>query len=336
MCPECGLAFDLGDPTTFASKPPRLWWRYWLPALVLASVVGLASMLVCVLGLNSWGYGAFVATPLCSGALLGYGLRVKVWIVPVIAIVLGLCLILGLVTFQLAGVFCSLVLAGIFAVPLTFGALAGWVLRSTMKSSRFSQRWHLPTLMVFAFPVLLAGIEGESRAGAVERVATTCSMRSCVGDAWASIMYYEEVTHEPPWILKVGLARPLSTSGRSDRVGEVKKCLYNKGWISKQIVRVETERELEFRVVEQNIGYETSIRLVGGSFRFEPSADGTLVTLTTEYRPLLDPRFAWRPAERLAIHILHNYVLEGMRRKAELSREVASVDGAAALPEGAR
>jgi hypothetical protein len=40
------------------------------------------------------------------------------------------------------------------------------------------------------------------------------------------------------------------------------------------------------------------------------------VTLETTYVPLLTPRPAWVPFERLAIHTLHGHVLEGMREMA--------------------
>jgi hypothetical protein len=320
-CPECGRRFDLADARSFTRKPMRLWWKYWLPPFVLSAIVGLASMIFCVVVLGSWGYGAFLAAPLCAGTLLGYGLRVSAWFVPLLALLLGISLIFGLMTLQLAGLFCAMILAGIFLVPVLFGSLCGWTLRNVLKTTRFSQRWHLPALLAFALPIFISGIEGPSQPGAIERVSSSQELRVPADRAWSSLMYYEEVTHEPPWILKVGLARPLSTTGRSDRVGEIKRCLYNKGAIAKQVTRVEVGRALDFRVVEQQIGYETSVQLLGGGFHFEPVGDDKArVTLTTEYRPFLEPRLAWRPAERLAIRILHDYVLEGMRRKAEDER----------------
>jgi len=147
-CPECGRPFDLQDETTFTFKPPMLRWRYWLPALVLAMIASIASIAVCALAMGNWGMATWVAVPMCGGCLLGYGARTKAWILPVLAIVFGLGVILGMMSMSLGGIFCGLMLAGISLVPILFGGFAGWALRSILKGTNFSQRWHLPTLSV--------------------------------------------------------------------------------------------------------------------------------------------------------------------------------------------
>ena len=55
-------------------------------------------------------------------------------------------------------------------------------------------------------------------------------------------MFYEEVKHQPPLILRIGLAHPLYTIGSSEHVGDVKTCVYNKGHITKRITEVEPGR----------------------------------------------------------------------------------------------
>ncbi len=151
----------------------------------------------------------------------------------------------------------------------------------------------------------------------VETVSTSVDIAASPHECFESLAFYEEVKHRPPLILRIGLAHPLGAIGSSRRIGDIKKCLYNKGSITKRVTEVEPDRLLAFEVIGQHIGYERDVRLTGRSFAFEPRADGgTHVTLTTTYVPLLEPRLLWRWGEHIAVHTLHEHVLEGLSRKA--------------------
>jgi hypothetical protein len=116
------------------------------------------------------------------------------------------------------------------------------------------------------------------------------------------------------------LPRPLYATGRAREIGDVKVCVYSRGRLAKRITRAERGKVLSFEVIEQDQFENHSIRLMGGSFNFEPMGPHqTRVTLQTEYEPLLGPRFWWRPAERWATHTLHEHVLLGMALKAQES-----------------
>jgi hypothetical protein len=136
-------------------------------------------------------------------------------------------------------------------------------------------------------------------------------------------MFYEQVEHEPPWILTVGLPRPLGTDGDGWSVGQVKRCRYERGcYLVKEITACDEERLLAFRVIEQHLPLEGCKRrcndytLTGGSFTFEPLPNGrTRGVLTTQYDRRMRPSFLFEPIERRIIHALHAHVLEGMRRQ---------------------
>jgi hypothetical protein len=140
--------------------------------------------------------------------------------------------------------------------------------------------------------------------------------------AWDTVMFYEEVRHPPPALFRLGMPRPLYTSGSSAAVGEEKTCVYDKGRLVKRITEREEQRRLSFRVVEQ--GFEQhAMTLSGGAFEFEPVGEEaagdpgrTRVTLSTRYHPHLGPRWCWRPFERLTVRTLHGHVLKGMAEKA--------------------
>jgi hypothetical protein len=318
-CPECSRFYDLSIPSTYSTKPPFVGWVFWFPGLAMAIGGGMLLTALLAFPMGNWGWPLWFTVPFAAGCILGYRVRVGGFALVLLGLVLVAGLIMGMMTMQLAGVFCGLTLGAITLGPILIGAMLGVGLRSALKQGGFSQRSYLPVLLVLLVPVVCAAVQGRPRGHRpVESISTVGVIAAPVGPCWDSIMFYEEVTHEPPWILKVGLARPLYTTGMSQRVGDIKRCMYNKGPISKLITRVRPGELLAFEVVEQRIGYERDVRLTGGAFAFRAaSPERTEVTLTTSYEPLLSPRWVWRPFERVAVHTLHNYVIEGMRLRAE-------------------
>jgi hypothetical protein len=316
-CPECGLPFDLRNPYSFTTRPPLVWWTLWLPGLATSVLCGL---LLYLLLIPSMGYtgSTVLAIPTAVGVILGYrtgfsSVAGKV----LLALLAVLALMVGLLSMDLAGVFCTLVMGVIALLPVLVGMGIGGLLRWRLKRSRFSQRAHLPTILVAT--CLLAAIEGRPQNLAVVSTSTSVTMQATPEQAWAAIQFYEQVKHRPPLLLRITPTfRPAYTTGRSGQVGDVKICVYERGRLAKQVTEVVPGRRLAFRVIEQTDIQNRGVKLLDGSFDFEPLPDGrTRVTLTTRYQPLLEPRFAFLPAEDLAVHTLHGHVLSGMSQDAE-------------------
>ncbi|MBU6413171.1 MAG: SRPBCC family protein [Planctomycetes bacterium] len=294
-----------------------------MPGLIAAVILAVVSMVVLGVLFRSWGTGLWIGVPTALGCLLGYEYR-HVKYAGAAAMVVGMVTLLAVtIALGLGGVFCGAVLLGISALPLGLGAIVGRLLRIRMNERWFIARRSMLMLTLFAGLCVWGWIDGPAKPGELETVVTRVEIAAEPDRVWDSLMYYEEVTHPPPWILRVGLARPTATEGWSRKVGETKKCLYNKGWITKRVTGVETNRTLTFDVIEQNIGYERDVRLTGGSFELEPMAGGgTRLVMKTAYRPLLGPRFGWAWAEHLAVGILHEYVGEGIAIRAGEAAEV--------------
>lgn len=316
-CPECARPFDVRNPRSYSTKPPFLAWTYWFPGLMLA-IVGSLLGSVWLIQMGNWGWSLWFAVPFAGGSLIGYGVRSRWFVLVLLGITLMLSICTGMMMLNIAGIFCGMALAGILLGPIFVGTVLGASLRLILKHSRFSQRSHLPTFLFLLLPLVCGVIEGPPRNHLPpESIATSIIVPAPVDACWNAIMFYEEVTHPPPLILRIGLAHPLAARGDCSAVGDVKTCIYNKGVITKQVTRIEPGRLLAFDVIEQRIGYERDLRLVDGSFAFQAVDDThTRITLTTRYEPLLRPRWCWRPFERFAIQTLHGHVIEGMRLKA--------------------
>jgi hypothetical protein len=320
-CPECGRAFDVNDPTTYSTKPLFVRWKFWLPGFLLALGAGVVLYLL-LLWLAGWGAAVSLVAPFCLGAVLGYGCRVRAFTYVVLFGLLAPLLVIGIVvslyTVSLVGVFCGSALAAVALGPILLGTGCGVLLRMKLKDSGFEQRWYLPALSLLLVPLLWGVAEHfTATPHAVESVLTSIEIPAPVGRAWNAMMFYEEVRRRPPWVLRYGLPRPLYTKGDIARVGDARTCVYSKGHLTKRVTQRVPEALLAFDVVEQDRIENHSVRLTGGSFVFAAEGtDRTSVILTTSYQPKLGPRWVWRPFERLAVHTLHGYVLDGMKQRA--------------------
>ena len=320
-CPECGLGFDPADPRTYSIKPPFIWWKYWLPGFLLAVTLGLVACL-WLLYTSGYGWSTALLIPFCLGCTIGYGCKVRSFLIFLLLVGALFTVGLGLYTAHAVGLFCGLVFSGVAVGPAVLGGIFGMSLRSSLKRSRFSQKQWLPLFFLWLIPVAGAFVEGRHHYPN-ETIETSMIIPASVANAWDGVMFFEEVQHQPPLLLRLLLPRPLYTSGGTQYVGDIKYCVYSKGRLVKKITRRQEGRLLAFDVIEQ-VNIETkSVRLTAGEFRFQSlGPTETRVTLATEYQPLLGPRFAWRWAESWATHTLHRHVLEGMKRKAiEASRD---------------
>jgi hypothetical protein len=317
VCPECGRPFDFADPSSFLSRPPFIRWKFWLPGLALGAAAGIVVTAILAFCMGNWGSALWIGMPLMVGTIVGYRCRTEWYMLPLLGLGAFLAVVAGLMSMSLAGVFCAMILFTVFLVPLLVGVGLGAALRGRLKLSAFSQRGYLPLIGMVLLPLAWGAAQGPPREDGLETVQTSVVVRAPVARCWEVTMFYEEVPGRAPLLLRIGLARPLHTTGSARHSGDVKVCTYNKGHITKRILAVEPGRLLSFRVVDQRIGYERDVRLVGGSFRFEPiGPELTRIVLTTTYRPRLGPRLCWRWGEHLAVHLLHNHVLEGMRTHA--------------------
>ena len=310
---------------------PYIWHAFWLPAAVTSVIVGLLWAVVFYAN-RVLGWGLFIGVPGMIGVLVGYRVRGSMKIGYVLLLLILGCVIIGLGLGGYAGVFCMLMLVGVFGgislLGLFSGVLLGRGLAAALKRSNFAQRSHLPVLVL----VLLgpSGLHLTERAvdfasggpAVIETVKTTLVVTATPDQAYDAWLFYEDVTHRPPWLLRLGLPTPRRTLGRIRVPGDVQICVYSRGRLVKRATRVVPGRELAFEVIAQEHVEDRSIRLIDGGFTFESLGSGgsggsgataqTRVTLTTRYEPLLTPRWMWRSIEHATAGAMHRHVLEGM------------------------
>ena len=290
---------------------------FWSPAFALA-VGGGAVLWLLADAWGSWGYAAVLGVPFVIGCFLGYGLRVrKLVLILLVAVVAG-GLVGGAVTAEIAGLLCGLILLAILVGPALLGLAVGVILRNRLRKTDFSQRDYLPIILLFLATGGIIYMESAFVGRSPEEtVRTSRILPFDARQVWDSLVFYEEVRHEPPLLARIGLPHPLYTSGEILGVGDITRCVYNKGWLVKRITEYQLTELLSFDVVEQHGIEDRSVRLVSGSFEFERVGPGqTRVTLTTVYEPLLSARPVWRPFEIQIARSLHDHVLTGIEFEA--------------------
>ena len=91
----------------------------------------------------------------------------------------------------------------------------------------------------------------------------------------------------------LGVAAPKGTkltpcTGDKTRVGNIVRCLYDRGEVVKRITEVERDAALAFDVLEHDIHIEGDVILLDGAFRLERDRGGrTRLELSTRYRAKL-------------------------------------------------
>jgi hypothetical protein len=318
-CGRCGLPFMPDRPATYRHAPPvHRGWRVALLVTLLTLISFVSYVFIRADG-NSMGSALFLAVPFSLGAMLGFSVPASVWL----SILLGLfatpCLVFLVIAMNLSGLFCGALLGVIFLGPMLVGCFVGWLIKMAAGEAAWDRRKYA---FLGVFVILPFGTDGVERhwpmGEVVVEVSTSATFDAAAGDAWDSVLFYEEVTHRPPFLLTLALPRPIRAEGRRAVVGDEQRCVYDRGHLIKRITRLDPPRLLAFDVVEQHVHFEHDVELRDGSFIVQPLGDHQArVVLTTRYRRLLRPRWLWEPIEHTVIHTLHEHVLEGMRRRAE-------------------
>lgn len=146
-----------------------------------------------------------------------------------------------------------------------------------------------------------------------QTVTTRVTFAGTPESLWERMMFYEDVTKPPPWILRTLLPVPVRSEGEKSRVGEAVLCRYRSGHLVKRVTGIDRTRRYEFVIAEQDLRMR-GIILLGGSYAFRKLPhDRTEVSLETVYRSRNRPRWLWSRLEVALCHVFHHNILNGMR-----------------------
>ncbi len=159
-------------------------------------------------------------------------------------------------------------------------------------------------------------------------VATRLKLSAPPAQVWGGLMFYEQIPRRPPLHLRLLLPAPIRAEGSRWAVGDVTRCVYDRGHLLKRVTRIDALQHYGFDVVEQELSIGRGIRLTGGSYTLLALPDGsTRIEVETLYLGSRRPRWLWTRIEAAVCHALHRHILAAMRREVE-ARPEACLSGA--------
>jgi hypothetical protein len=263
---------------------------------------------ICLYAVKSsnFGYVVIFGLPFLTGILTSRYINLPTVIKYVALLSLIIAVALSVIYMHLGGALCGVIFCILIGVPFIFGNLVGQLV-----TKKFSS-----TSLCFTFlPMLcLSHLETSGEAIApVKSVTTIIEMEQTPEEVFSGMHFYEGSKLNPPTILSIHLPKPLRTEGSLFTAGSEVKCVYNKGYLVKHIVDVETNKRIYFKVVEQVNIENRSIDLVSGEIVLEETQNHqTLLKMTTSYRPKLSARLLWSPIEETIVHALHQHIANGV------------------------
>ena len=215
-----------------------------------------------------------------------------------------------LILIGLIGPLCGLIMAACGFVPFAMGVPIGIRLRPPPPD-----RWSGPFLWLFVGTFLACEVETAMLPPPQTMSQTTSILLEATpAEVFDALIFYEDCDHDAPFWFSIGFPRPLGPATPAKEVGVEQLCLFTKGWVKKRIDVWEFGEALEFEVLDHEIGFERSVRLLRGGYRLERVHGGTRLSATTVYQANLTNRFLWAPIERVLCRDFHEYLLEGVEK----------------------
>lgn len=286
--------------------------RFWgtvLLTVVLASL-GFAAF---HLGWLGFGYTFFILVPLAIGFILGQRPAFKVSLIfgSLVGVISFFYL---LVTAQLEGFFCVLVLSPLILALMFVGIWAGYAIRKKFVKNERDQ------IQISAYPLLLLVLSGGIEHYFSERYDRG-TVESAIVLPYATDVVYDYIKSvdtlnaEQPLLMQLGLSVPYKCVLEKEAIGARRVCYFEEGTIDEVVTDIRRGELLKMKVTRYGLPGARWIAFDDAIYTFEAVDNGTLMKRITTYQTELKPRFYWRFWEEKAIEAEHTYVLTDLEKR---------------------
>jgi hypothetical protein len=302
-------------------------------ALLFAAIFDVAAIALSTLAFRQYGWGVFVAVPVCQGILAAvlFGYRTPRS--------LGQCVLVAELSIALAGaLLLAVALEGAIciamAAPIAFffagiGGVLGYQLQRYTIVARSPV---VPLVILLAAPALMAADWIAPRTPPPLVVTTSIVVHAPAAVVWRDVVTFPALASPTEPIFKFGVAYPQRARIVGTGRGATRYCEFSTGAFVEPITTWDEPRVLAFDVIHNPDpmqewtpykhlttphlkGYLTAER---GEFRLVPQGNGdTLLIGTTWYRDNVWPAGYWRLWSDAIIHAIHMRVLEHIKHLAE-------------------
>ncbi len=308
---------------------------------VVAAMMGAAagamyagvSTVLSVYVLGSYGAALFFGTPLVAGAVSAFLFNrpdvrgVGATILHSLAMIVFSCC--GLLMIGFEGLICIVMALPILIPIALMGALIG---RSISIESNRPRRESQGMLWCLGGLPVVAAVESVLVLNPTLAVSTTVEIQAPPKVVWNQVIAFPEITDEPEWFFRAGIAAPIRAHIDGSGVGAIRYCQFTTGTFVEPITVWEPNRRLAFDVTEQPDPMfeltpyqhihpphlDGSFRSTRGEFQLEHLPNGgTRLTGTTWYLLDMHPQSYWTLWSDELVHRIHLRVLQHIRDVAE-------------------
>ena len=270
-----------------------------------------------------YGWTAFVVVPILAGIVSGMLTSTVRAALFSILFALGVSVV-ALLYFGLEGFICAMLASPLLMVLACGGAMLGVVIRRILSSDHGGKG----SVGAFLIGLLLVGcsgmMEGNYQPGpSIHNVETMRTFQVDAQDVWESLLEFQQVTGEKPWLLKMGMPVPLYCTIDGAGVGATRRCHFDQGVIEERISVWDPPHRLVMEITKVTLPGRDWLKFIDASYELSATDSGhTKVRRITRIASVLRPRLYWRPLEELATQAEHEYLFNAVAAK--LSRVSAA------------
>ncbi len=327
---------------TQKTSQSKAWMTSALGGIAIAALYGTTMIQASALW-ESYGVVMFFGTPFIAGVASAYLFNLReprgTW--PSMGVAAGAVFMIGfgLLLFAIEGVVCIFMAAPIM-VPLGIcGGLVGKAMAELRRPLNKALTMSCLALPMFSFA------EGFLPDEHTFVMTSAVTIDAPPEEVWQSVIGFPEITAEPEWFFRLGIAAPLRATIEGQGVGAVRHCEFTTGAFVEPITVWNAPHRLAFDVTEQPEPMfeltpyrhihpphlKGSFRSTRGEFRLIELPDGqTRLEGSTWYELKIYPHAYWTLWTDWLVHRIHVRVLEHIKQNAE-GRENAGLGGVASV-----
>ncbi|MGJ8655538.1 MAG: hypothetical protein ACSHX6_03730 [Akkermansiaceae bacterium] len=301
-------------------------------AILLPAIIGLGGAALSVVVFEDYGWSLFLGLPILVSFLAAFAwcykrektYRSAYGVATWSTLTLG-CLI---IIFALDGLICLLMALPLTLLLATIGTALG---RLTANSLSDKTGTSIATLLALSFPLLVGFDHATAPEPKVRSVTTSVIIDAPIGDVWAAVIAFPEITAPPEGIFRLGIAYPIEATIHGHGVGAIRHCTFSTGDFVEPITTWDAPHHLAFSVTENpppmnelSIYHDMHAPHLHGHMlsqkgEFRLTQTGNKVTLegTTWYTHSIAPEFYWSIISDEIIHRIHLRVLNHIKTHTE-------------------
>ncbi|TWT93097.1 DUF805 domain-containing protein [Neorhodopirellula pilleata] len=309
------------------------------PALGIGVLIQVVVGLLSVWVLREYGLILFFTTPFFAGAASGgfFNLQYKysAGLLFLLIAVMNLVSYAAMLCVGLDGAICLFMAFPLLWPVSFFGGLLGRSIVTSRLRGRDERRGLYASMMLLPLALLLEPLDHHRQ---LHRVDTTVIVNAPTPEVWKQVVAFPEITAEPAWFFRAGIAAPIRARIECTGVGACRYCEFTTGAFVEPItqwdepVTAKQSGKLGFDVQSQPLPMEEWTPFSGlhpphlddgfvsrrGQFVLEPLPDGrTRLTGTTWYDIDVRPRLYWKIWADPTIHAIHRRVLDHIQTVCE-------------------